>query len=136
MRAFQRHVARRLHVRKLGWFLTFSGPSLSFGYHLCFKCLNGQCEPILDIYVSIAFQWYKDFFKPMGFDPYNHTLKVWESILDSDSQHGSSLGNVRVHSLTFFALLEACDVIPRSLSWPATLQPLALVTSPKLGLRQ
>jgi hypothetical protein len=31
----------------------------SFGHNLCFKCSNGSCEPILDIYVSIAFQWYK-----------------------------------------------------------------------------
>jgi hypothetical protein len=31
----------------------------SFGHNLCFKCPNGQCKPILDIYVLIAFQWYK-----------------------------------------------------------------------------
>jgi len=28
---------------------------LSFGDNLCFKCPNGSCKPILDIYVSIAF---------------------------------------------------------------------------------
>jgi hypothetical protein len=27
----------------------------SLDLHLCFKCQNGQCKPILDIYVSIAF---------------------------------------------------------------------------------
>ncbi len=27
-------------------------PSLSFGHNLCFKCPNGSCKPILDIYVS------------------------------------------------------------------------------------
>ncbi len=27
-------------------------PNLSFGHNLCFKCPNGSCEPILDIYVS------------------------------------------------------------------------------------
>jgi hypothetical protein len=32
----------------------------------------------------------------MGFDPYNHSLKI----RDSNSQSGSSLGSVRVHSLT------------------------------------
>jgi hypothetical protein len=42
---------------------------LSVGHNLCFKCPNGWCEPILDIYISIAFQWYKKLFKPMGFDP-------------------------------------------------------------------
>ncbi len=30
------------------------GPS--FGHNLCFRCLNEQCEPILDIKVSRAFQ--------------------------------------------------------------------------------
>jgi hypothetical protein len=32
---------------------------LSFGHNLCFRCPNGLCEPILDIYVSINFHWYK-----------------------------------------------------------------------------
>jgi len=43
---------------------------------------------------------------------------------------------VRVYSLTLLALSGACDMIPRLLSWLATLQPLALVVSPRLGLRQ
>jgi hypothetical protein len=34
------------------------------------------------------------------------------------------------------ALSGACDVIPGSFSWPATLQPFALVASPRLGLQQ
>jgi hypothetical protein len=51
----------------------------------------------------------------MGFDPCNRTLKIQESIWDSNSQHGSSLVSVRVHSLTLFALSGACDVIPGSL---------------------
>jgi hypothetical protein len=29
---------------------------LSFGHNLYFKYPNGSCKPILDIYVSIAFQ--------------------------------------------------------------------------------
>jgi hypothetical protein len=45
---------------------------------------------------------------------YNRALKILESIWDSNSHVGSSLGSVRVHSLTFFALLGACDVTPRS----------------------
>jgi hypothetical protein len=36
--------------------------------------------PILDIYVLIYFQWYKELFKPMGFDPYNRALKIQKSI--------------------------------------------------------
>jgi hypothetical protein len=41
----------------------------------------------------------------MGFDPYNYALKIWESIWDSNSHNGSSLGSVRVHSLTLFGTL-------------------------------
>jgi hypothetical protein len=50
----------------------------------------------------------------MGFDPYNRILKIWESIWESNSYNGSSLGSVKVHSLTIFALfalLKARDVI-------------------------
>jgi hypothetical protein len=54
-------------------------PSLSFGYNLCFRCPNGSCDPILDIYVSIAFQWYEELFEPLSFDPYNHSLNIQES---------------------------------------------------------
>ncbi len=97
------------------------GPS--FGHNLCFSCLNEQCEPILDIYVPRAFQWYKKHHNPLSFHPWNRSLKFWEFIWDSNSHHGSSLGNVRVHSLTLFALLGACDVTPRSPTWPTTLQP-------------
>jgi hypothetical protein len=66
----------------------------------------------------------------MGFDPCNCALKIWES----NSHNGSSLRSVRVHSLTLFALPRACDVTPKPPSWPATLQALALVASPRLGL--
>jgi hypothetical protein len=48
----------------------------------------------------------------MGFDPCNHALKIRESIWDSSSQHGNSLGSVRVHSLTLFALPGKIDVTP------------------------
>jgi hypothetical protein len=71
----------------------------------------------------------------MSFDLCNHALKIQKSTWDSNSQHWSSLGSVRVHALTLFALLGACDVTPGSSFWPTTLQPLALVVSPRLGLR-
>jgi hypothetical protein len=51
-------------------------PGLSFDHNLCLKCPNGSCKSIFDIYVSRAFQC----FNLMGFDPCNHSLKVWESI--------------------------------------------------------
>jgi hypothetical protein len=81
------------------------GPS--FGHNLCFRCPNGSCEPISDIYVLKAFQWYNKCFDPMSFDPCNCPLKIWESIWYSNSQNGSSLGSVRVHSSHSFALLGA-----------------------------
>jgi len=69
-------ISRLLVVGSQSANLTF-GPS--FSHNLCFKCPNGWCEPILDIYVLIAFQWYKKLFKPLGFDPYNRSLNIWES---------------------------------------------------------
>jgi hypothetical protein len=53
-------------------------PSLSFGHNLCLKCPNESWEPILDIYVSIAFQWYKKLFNQLGFNPYNCPLNIRE----------------------------------------------------------
>jgi hypothetical protein len=55
-------------------------PDLSFGHNLCFKCPNGWCKPILDIYVLKASQWYNKIFNPMSFDPCKSPLKIWESI--------------------------------------------------------
>ncbi len=69
------------------------------------------------------------------FDPCNRVLKIRESFQDSNSQHRNSLGSVRVRALTLFAFSGACDVSPGFSSWPATFQPLALVVSPRLGLR-
>jgi len=34
-------------------------PGLSFCHNMCYRCPNGPCKPIFDIYISIAFQWYK-----------------------------------------------------------------------------
>jgi hypothetical protein len=111
-------------------------PSHSFDHNLHYRCPNGQCKPILGIYASRAFQWYKELLKARSLDPCNRTLKIWESFRDSNSQHGSSLGSVRVHALTLFALPGACEVTPGSSFWVATFQPLALVTSSRLGLWQ
>jgi hypothetical protein len=44
-------------------------PIISFNHNFCYKYSNGSCEPILDIHLSKAFQWYKNFFNPMNFDP-------------------------------------------------------------------
>jgi hypothetical protein len=59
------------------------GPS--FGHNLCFRCPNEQCEPILNIYASRAFHWYKERHEPLRFDPSNLSLKFQESLWDSNS---------------------------------------------------
>ncbi len=66
-------------------------PGLSFAHNLFCRCPNEPCEPILDIYTLIAFQWYKELFKARRFDPCNRALKIRESFResfrDSNSQH-------------------------------------------------
>jgi hypothetical protein len=100
-------------------------PDPSFGYNLCFRCSNGSCEPISNIYILIIFQWYKKFLKLMGFNPSpsEDSGVHW----DSNSQNGSSLGSVRVHSLTL-------SYIPRSMRCDFRVSLLARnLASPCLG---
>jgi hypothetical protein len=54
-------------------------PGPSFCHNLWWKCLNGSCEAIFDIYTSIAFQWHEEGLKARCFDPCNRTLKFRES---------------------------------------------------------
>jgi hypothetical protein len=78
-------------------------PDLSFGHNLCFRCLNEQCEPILDIYVPGTFQWYKERYKPLSFDPWNCSLKFWESTGTPSPKVRIALGMwvfIPSHSLT------------------------------------
>ncbi len=72
-------------------------PDPSFGHDLCFKCPNGSCEPILDIYVLKDFQWYNELFNLIGFDPYNHSLNIWASIRTLIPNEGSFL-HIFLHS--------------------------------------
>jgi hypothetical protein len=79
-------------------------PSLSFGHNLCFKHQNGSWNPILYIYVSIAFRQYNELFNPICFDPWNCPLKIWESIETPTPKVGAHLGVhgfIPSHSLTF-----------------------------------
>jgi hypothetical protein len=68
----------------------------------------------------------------MSFDPYNNALKIQEYMWESNSQHGSSLGSVRVHSLTLFALPGACEMTLGCPFWLATFQPPCLGREPKV----
>jgi hypothetical protein len=110
------------------------GPS--FGHNLCFNYPNGSCEPILDIYVPRVFQWYKGIFNPMGFDPLQSLSEDSRIHLIPIPKVGTHLGVwkfIPSHSLTF---LEAWNVTPGLHTWPAPLQALSLVVSPRLGLQQ
>jgi hypothetical protein len=77
-------------------------PDLYFGHNLCFRCSNGSCEPISDIYILRVSQWYNERFNLLSFNPCNCFMKIQKSIWDFNSQDESSFGSVRVHSLTFF----------------------------------
>jgi hypothetical protein len=72
------------------------------GHNLCFRCPNESCKPILDIYVSIVFQWYKKNLWTNGFWPLQFPFEDLEVHWNSNSQNKSSLGSVKIHSLTFF----------------------------------
>jgi len=54
-------------------------PGLSFDHNLCYRCPNGSCEAILDIYTSRNFQWYKERFNARCFGPCNCALSFRES---------------------------------------------------------
>jgi hypothetical protein len=102
-------------------------PGPSFGHNLCFRCPNEKYKPILNIYVSITFQWYKKNHKPLSFDPWNCSLKFQKSTGTPSLKVGVALGVWRFtpsYSLTL-------SYTPRSMwcdswasFWPAPLRPL------------
>jgi hypothetical protein len=144
LRAFQRYVARHLHTRKSRRFqllmvesqignLTFSP---SFGHNLCFKYSNGSCNPILDTYVLRNFQWYKELFNPMSFDPYNCLLKIHEFIGTPTPKVWAYLGVwgfIPSHSLAFSG---AWNVSPGLTFGSHFCKPLLWLWNPRLRLRQ
>jgi hypothetical protein len=46
-------------------------PGLSFAHNLGCRCPNGQCEAILDIYISRPFQWHQEYPNARCFGPFN-----------------------------------------------------------------
>jgi hypothetical protein len=110
-------------------------PGLSFGHNLCFKYPNGSCKPILNIYVPRSFQWYKELFNSMIFDPCNCFMKIQESIETPISKVGAHLGVWRFIPSHSSTLLGAWNATLRLHFWPAPLQAIALVANPRLGLR-
>jgi hypothetical protein len=110
-------------------------PGPSSGHNICFKCPNGSCKPILDICVLRVFQWCKEHFNPMIFNPCNYVLKIQKSTMNPIPKvnHLGVWGYILSH---FPILPGAWNVTPKLHSWPAPLQTFALVTSPRLGLQQ
>ncbi len=72
----------------------------------------------------------------MSFDPCIRPLKIWESIGTPTPKMGVHLGVWRFTPSHFFTLPRAWDVTPGLPFWLATLQALALVVNPRLGLQQ
>jgi len=54
-------------------------PGPSFDHNSCYRCPNGSCEAILDIFTSRPFQQYKKLLNARCFDPCNCSLNFWES---------------------------------------------------------
>jgi hypothetical protein len=111
-------------------------PEPSFGHNLRFRRSNEQCEPILDIYASRPFHWYKERHKPLRFDPSNRSLKFWESTGTPSPKAGVALGVWGFTPSRFPTLPGVPDVTPELPFGPNPCNPFALVASPKLGLRQ
>jgi len=135
------HVICRQVIRIDSWlFLVGSQtgnliPDASFGHNLCFRCPNEQCETILDIYVPRSFQGYKEIHKPLSFDPWNCSLKFWESTRTPSLKVGVALGVWGFTLSHFLTLPWVCDVTPGLSFGPHPCNPFTLVASPKLGLR-
>jgi hypothetical protein len=110
-------------------------PNPSFGHNLCFRCSNGTCKPILDIYVPIAFQWYEKLLEPLGFDLCNHSLNIQESTKTPTPNMGVHLGVRRFFPSHSFALPLHENVTPKLSLGLHPCKPFALVTSLKLRLR-
>jgi len=54
-------------------------PGSSFAHNLGFRCPNGQCEAIFDIYVSRPFQWHQERLNARCFRPCCRALNIRES---------------------------------------------------------
>jgi hypothetical protein len=54
-------------------------PGPSFAHNLGYKCPNGQCEAIFDIYASRPFQWHQKHLNARCFEPCCRTLNIRES---------------------------------------------------------
>jgi hypothetical protein len=109
-------------------------PDPFFGHNLFFKCQMGHASPFLNIYIPKYFQWYKELFNPMSFDPYKRPLKIRELIGIRTRKVRSHLRVRGLNPSNFPKLPRAWNVTPSLHFWLAPLQALALVMNPRLGL--
>jgi hypothetical protein len=82
------------------------------------------------------FQWYKELFNPMDFDPYNRSLKIRESIRTLILKVGAHLGVWRFIPSHYPTLLGAWNAIPGLHFWFTPSRTFTLIASPRLRLRQ
>ncbi len=54
-------------------------PGPSFAHNLGYRCPNGECEAIFNIYASRPFQWHQEHFNARCFGPCCRTLNIRES---------------------------------------------------------
>jgi len=54
-------------------------PGPSFAHNLSYRCPNGQCEAIFDIYASRPFQWHQEHLNARCFGPFCRTPNIRES---------------------------------------------------------
>ncbi len=135
-------MARPLNARNLGRFLTFNGRESNWHfdswpllrlYNLCYMYSNGSCEPILDIYVLRAFQWYKYFFNPLNFDLSNYFLKNKKSIEIPTPKVRAHLGVCGFIPSHYPTLLRVWMWLPSCILSLHLSMPLALLVSLRLG---
>ncbi len=113
-------------------------PSPSFGHNLCFTYPNGwfgSCDPILNIYVLRAFQWYKELFNRMSLSPWSRSLKIWKSIRIPSPKVGVHLGVWRFIHSHFPTFPGAWDVTPKLLLLVCTFANPCLSCEHKVGLQ-
>ncbi len=99
-------------------------PGPSFDYNLCFRSPTGSWKTISDIYVLRAFQWYKERFNPMSFDPCNCSLKIQESTKTLTPKVGVPLGMWGFIPSHSFTLPGTWNVTPELSLGPHLCKPL------------
>ncbi len=63
----------------VGTHTTSLTPGPSFAHNLGYRCSNGPCEAIFDIYASRPFQWHQEHSNERCFGPCCRTLNIRES---------------------------------------------------------